>query len=528
MVVCVFVIVAAGYKPNPALRNDGLHQQALRNAAKKVDNDNMPPPGSALSAPPQAAAVAVALPAAMSDPVAQQAKDTAWNFPVAFWTANIIELCERAAFYAWFILVTVYLTTTVGYSDIQAGYITGCFAALLYLLPFLAGAFADRVGYRKALLLALLLLTVGYAGLGLFAIKHIVLLPMALVMVGGSLVKPIITGTVARSSTPERRARAFSLFYMMVNIGSFFGKGAAEPIRKTVGLGMIPLLSSGVTAIGLVCVALLYWPTEVREPGAEGPISLSHAVTKLVRDLTQVLRSGRLMALVLITAGFWIIQSQMYSSMPKYVFRIVGEHASPERYANVNPIMVMLSVVPITWLCKKLTPLTSIAIALGLIPLSALCMAILPRLVGTSLPIHPVTLAMVMGIALQGLSECFLSPRYLEYASRQAPPGKEALYMGYSHLNLFFSWMIGSIMSGYLLDAFCPDPKKLSVAERTVHELALRGLGPLPSAYAHSHYLWFTFFGIGVVAFSALLTFAFLTRNRPTEAHRQDRPEPAT
>ncbi len=76
--------------------------------------------------------------------------------------------------------------------------------------------------------------------------------------------------------------------------------------------------------------------------------------------------------------------------------------------------------------------------------------------------------------------------------------------------------MIGSIMSGYLLDAFCPDPKKLSVVERTAHDLALRGLGPLPIAYAHSHYLWFTFFGIGVIAFSALLTFAFFTRNRPS------------
>jgi dipeptide/tripeptide permease len=144
-------------------------------------------------------------------------------------------------------------------------------------------------------------------------------------------------------------------------------------------------------------------------------------------------------------------------------------------------------------------------------------MALLPGLLGTSLPIHPVALAMVLGIALQGLSECFLSPRYLEYASRQAPHGKEALYMGYSHLNNFFAWMIGSIMSGYLLDAFVPDPKKLSIADRAMHELALRGQGPLPAAYAHSNYLWFTFFGIGVFAFVAFLTFAFVTRHRSPE-----------
>ena len=161
-------------------------------------------------------AAAVPLTSSDSAPSAQVASSTAWSFPVSFWTANVIELCERAAYYSWFILVTVYLTSAVGYSDIQAGYLTGLFAALLYLLPFLSGAFADRVGYRKALLLALLLLTVGYTGLGLLAVKHVVLLPMALVMLGGSLVKPIITGTVARSSDAASRARAFSLFYMMV------------------------------------------------------------------------------------------------------------------------------------------------------------------------------------------------------------------------------------------------------------------------------------------------------------------------
>ncbi|MBL8632826.1 MAG: MFS transporter [Myxococcales bacterium] len=157
-------------------------------------------------------------------PIAHEPRPHVGSFPVAFWTANVIELCERAAYYAWFILVTVYLTSTVGYSDIQAGYITGCFAALLYLLPFLSGAFADRVGYRKALILALTLLTLGYTGLGLFAIKHIVLVPMALVMVGGALVKPIISGTVARTSSPEQRARAFSLFYMMVVHSGFLQK----------------------------------------------------------------------------------------------------------------------------------------------------------------------------------------------------------------------------------------------------------------------------------------------------------------
>ena len=69
------------------------------------------------------------------------------------------------------------------------------------------------------------------------------------------------------------------------------------------------------------------------------------------------------LALVLITAGFWAIQGQLYASMPKYVFRMVGEHASPEWYANINPLVVVLCVVPVTQLLKRTTPIASIAIA---------------------------------------------------------------------------------------------------------------------------------------------------------------------
>ena len=43
---------------------------------------------------------------------------SSWRFPPAFWTANVIELCERAAYYGWFIMLAPFLTDVVGYSDI--------------------------------------------------------------------------------------------------------------------------------------------------------------------------------------------------------------------------------------------------------------------------------------------------------------------------------------------------------------------------------------------------------------------------
>jgi dipeptide/tripeptide permease len=440
-----------------------------------------------------------------------------WSFPLSFWTANVIEAAERAAYYGWFIMLAPFLTSVVGYSDIEAGYIGGCFAAMLYLLPFVSGAFADRVGYRRALMLAMALLGCGYAAIGLVPRKGWVLLAMATIMVGGSLVKPIIAGTVARTSDKEHRARAFSLFYMMVNIGAFAGKTLAKPIRSALGLSWLPLFSAVVAAVALVGVALFYRPQETDSVAGEDKAPappLGEVLRQLRADLAQVLHSGRLIALIVITGGFWIIQSQMYSSMPKFVLRTVGAAASPEWYANVNPTLVVLCVVPLTQLCRRLSPVASMTIALGLIPLSALAIALLPRYLGAVGPLHPVTVAMVLGIALQGFAECFLTPRYLEYASHLSPKDKEALYMGYAHLNHFLAWLVGYILSGYLLNAFCPNPETLSAAEQVAYNTALAtaGQSPLPAAYAHAHYLWFVFAAIGSCAFVALLVFQVVTR----------------
>jgi len=416
---------------------------------------------------------------------------TTWRFPAAFWVGNVIELFERAAYYGVFIALAVYLTSVVGFSDVQAGWVGAGFVGVLYLLPFVTGAISDRIGFRPAVILSFALLTVGYAILGIAPRPVPVLCGLLLAAVGGSFVKPLITGTVALCSDEASRARAFSLFYMMVNVGSFSGKSVAGPVRKALGVGTVPLYSAGAAAIALLIGVFLYRPPE-------SPSVRPRTVAESLGGLATVLRNGRFLALILITAGFWLIQGQMYASMPKYVLRTVGEGATPEWYANVNPLVVVLCVVPITHLVRKLAPIASITIALALIPISAIIMG-LSGLIGS------ITVAMILGIALQGLAECFLSPRYYEYASKLAPRGQEGLYMGYAHVNVFFAWFFGFILSGYLLDAFCPDPAKLSAADQAARLAAIAGNGAMPAAYAHAHVIWWVFAGVGVLALTALL-----------------------
>jgi dipeptide/tripeptide permease len=267
--------------------------------------------------------------------------------------------------------------------------------------------------------------------------------------------------------------------------------------------------------LALVVVLFLYWP---REDSAARPRSLRETLQGMAAALTNL----RFLALILITAGFWAIQGQLYASMPDYVIRMAGEAYKPEWYANVNSVVVVLGVVAITHLVRHWRAETAIGVAMVLGPVSALAMASSKLFHGPlhvlGLAVHPITAMMVLGIALQGIAECFLSPKYLEYASKQAPPGREGLYLGYAHLNTFFAWLFGFIFAGYMLRKFCPDPGTLPLEVQQQHALALQGQAPMPAAYANAHYLWYAFAVVGATSFVLLLVYMAVTRRRPAAA----------
>ena len=122
---------------------------------------------------------------------------SSWRFPKTFWFANSMELCERAAYYGFFILITLYLSSVVGFTDIEAGVISGLFSGALYLLPPFMGIIADRIGFRTAMILAFSLLTFGYGMLGVWTTKVSVCLFLCVLVFGAAFIKPLITGTVA-------------------------------------------------------------------------------------------------------------------------------------------------------------------------------------------------------------------------------------------------------------------------------------------------------------------------------------------
>ncbi|MBI1937084.1 MAG: MFS transporter [Ignavibacteriales bacterium] len=426
-----------------------------------------------------------------------------WKFPKDFWFANFMELCERAAYYGFFIVLTLYLTDIVGFTDTETGVVAGIFYALLYFFPPFVGAFSDKIGFKNGLILAFALLTIGYTLLGLFHTKILVTLFLFITLVGGSFIKPLITGTVAKTTTEENRARGYALFYWVVNIGAFSGKTFVPYIRQGLGLEYVNFFSAGMAFLAMLFAIFFFKQIDTAHE--------RKTIADVFNSLKKIIAAPRLIILILIVSGFWIIQQQLYATMPKYVIRLLGEDAKPEWLANVNPAAVVLFVVLVTNLMKKRKAVTSMLVGMMLMPFSAFAMSLsvpLQNVAGNSISIfglfdmHPLTLMLIIGIAIQGLAECFISPRFLEYFSLQAPKGEEGAYLGFSHLHSFFSALAGFIMSGFLLDAYCPDPKTLPAGLTELERAAY---------YSNAHVIWYYFLAIGLTAAVALFVFRYVT-----------------
>ena len=111
----------------------------------------------------------------------------------------------------------------------------GTFGFVVWFLPVLGGTLADRFGFRRALMFAYLVMSVGYFLLGsldapwmrtargILGDKWLVLGILMIPALGPAVVKPCVAGTTARASRENVRAIGFSIYYTIVNIGATLG-----------------------------------------------------------------------------------------------------------------------------------------------------------------------------------------------------------------------------------------------------------------------------------------------------------------
>jgi POT family proton-dependent oligopeptide transporter len=215
------------------------------------------------------------------------------DFPISFWAANTMEIFERMAWYGFFAVSSLYITGAVedgglGFSHEDRGVLQGVVTFFLYLFPVVSGALADRYGFRKYFICSIRYLVPAYYSLRTINYSFpTFFLAFMLVALGAGTFKPVIIGTISKTTNDKTSSLGFGIFYMMVNIGGFVGPIIAGIVRA-ISWEYVFIASAGWIAINFIFVSFMY-----KEPKVEGEVKNTKSFGEVMAGLVEVLGNGR-------------------------------------------------------------------------------------------------------------------------------------------------------------------------------------------------------------------------------------------
>lgn len=412
------------------------------------------------------------------------------GFERPFWVANISEIFERLSYYGAFASLALYLQEKLNFSTEQTGTLTGIFGGMVWFLAIFGGAAADRLGFRRALSLAYLILSVAYfligsigapwlapvrnaVPLGLF-VGFILILPA----LGVSLVKPCVVGTTARASKENVRSIGYSIYYTMVNVGGAAGPYCASWAHRHLGVESVYRVAA-LSVFAMFFFVLLFF-REPRKAGDAPPPSIATVARNFcvvvgnyrlvlpVLVIALVLRIAMLiypftvpwwiwillLALVLagisrfmwfliIFTGYWVVFWQQYTSLPGYIHGYINPKADVEIILVTDGVTVICLTLLVNFLIRKIPAFQAVILGTLITSVSWLILAFRPTIWGA-----------VLSLFVLALGEITQQPRYYEYISKLAPPGQQGTYMGFAFLPIGIGSLIGGWFGGTLIHHF--------------------------------------------------------------------------
>ena len=376
----------------------------------------------------------------------QKLQEIRTGFEPAFWVANISELFERLAYYGTFASLATYLHESLNFSVEHTSSLTGFFGGLVWFLAILGGTVADRLGFRRALSAAYLILTAAYFLIGSLGsawmaplraavpLEWIVLVILIFPALGISMVKPSVVGTTADASNDKVRSIGYSIYYTVVNIGGAAGPWVASYAHRHLGV-------QNVFRVSALSVLLMFFAVQIffRQPNR---VTDRKAPTfgETLHNFLTVLSNPRFLLFLLLFSGYWIAYWQEFIALPLYLRAYVDPHADVEKILMTDATCVIFLQMLVSYLTQKIPAFRAVV-------LGTLVSGVAWMIIG----FHASVLAAVLSIVVVALGEMIQQPRYYEYISRLAPAGQQGTYMGFAFVPLGIGSLVGGPLGGALI-----------------------------------------------------------------------------
>jgi len=371
------------------------------------------------------------------------------GFERPFWVANISEIFERISYYAVFAALVRYLNEILHFPAAKAASLGGWFGSAVWIMAIFGGVIADRIGFRRALSLAYFILTIAYFLVGSIGAAWLApvrdAVPLTLLVgvilflpaLGVALVKPSVVGTTARASKENVRSIGYSIYYTLVNIGSFFGPLLAGWVHAHMQVENVFRLAA--LSVFLMFIGVLIFFQEPRQ-AADKP---TPTLGEVARNFLTVVGNGRFVLFLLIFTGFWVVFWQQYIMLGLFIHKFVDPNANTEYVLITDPVIVITCTVALNAVARRMRAFTAIVIGTLVTALGWGILALMPTVVGA-----------VLALAVVALGEITQQPRYYEYISRLAPAEEQGTYMGFAFLPIGIGNLIAGWFGGRLFDRF--------------------------------------------------------------------------
>jgi dipeptide/tripeptide permease len=432
------------------------------------------------------------------------------TFPKTFWVANLMELFERAAYYGLNAVLAIYLVDVLNIEHQAVGLLLGFVYALTYILPIAGGALADRLGYRKMLLVAFSLLSIGYFAAGNFDTYGMIFLFLLIMATGSGLFKPIITGTVARTTTKENSGFGFGVYYWSINLGAFLAPFWVSYIK---GFSWRYVFFSSAAWCFLMLLPAIFLYKDPERPES------TKAIRQVLKEALFVLSNSRFILLIVVYSCFWILYFQMFGSILWYLRDFIYR-APVDSFMQKIPLLrpfkfdaefvtiinagtIVLLVVLVSRITKNLKTFPVMAAGIVIGSCGFLVLAFTNS-----------AWMFILGIAVFSVGEMTAHPKYYSYIGMVAPQEQKAVYMGYAFLYGVFGSLIGSNLGAVLYEKIL---KPIAPTEDAVAS----GVPLASNVISQVKFFWLIFAVLGIFCLAGMLLYnRFFSEDTPETNHR--------
>ena len=304
------------------------------------------------------------------------------------------EMWERFSYYGMRALLVLFLVSEIagggwGWSREDALFLYAIYTGLVYLTPIIGGIAADKLlGYRGAVLLGALLMTLGHAALA-FETAPMFYTGLGLLIFGNGFFKPNISTIVGQlyKNNEERKDAAYTIFYMGINAGAFLGillcGFVGEQINWSYGFGLAGIFMF----LGMV---MFYLGQSIfGEIGNLGSGDSKEVKDKKEEENPDVVRDRLIVIGILsfFTIFFWMAFEQAGGSLSifakDYTQRVLTGSAYTA-FVVANTFLTIAPLAIVTWVLINLVrktfgsiPLSNLSIGLSFVMIWAIALYML-------------------------------------------------------------------------------------------------------------------------------------------------------